>query len=387
MRTCRHMPLAAVLSLALTACGGGDGGSGGTQSASIATPTTSTGSESVALPTTPTPTPTPSASETTSGTTTPTPGATRYPPIARAQAKVGVSLPIGRCMNVEYDDKWRRAVSDADYTWFRKSGFDTIRLPVRFSANTATTAPYTINAAYLKAIRHVTDVATAAGLNIIIDLHAYTELWADPVGEKPRLFAIWRQIAEAFKDTGTNVYFELLNEPQPPYTNAQLTALYNELIPVIRQTNPTRPVIVSGLYSKGTLETTFTMPNDPYVMPTFHTYEPTTFTFQGFTYITPMVPVGASFGSAADYQALSAQLDRVKAFMNRTGTVPLVGEFGAYEEIPVDQRVAYTDAASNSFASIGLSSCVWAYSSGFAIRDDNGWLPGMIAALAKPLDK
>lgn len=317
----------------------------------------------------------------------PTEGARRFPPVGRAAASTGLSLPIGRCMNVEYDNSWRK-VQDSDYAWFRRSGFDTIRLPVRFAAHTAKAEPFTIDPDYLAAVRHIADVAAAADLNFIVDLHHYVDFFADPEGERPRFLAMWRQIAEAFADADQRVYFELLNEPQPPVNNAQLTALYNEVIPIIRRTNPTRPVIVDT--EKGSTsynQETFRMPDDPYVMPTVHTYEPNSFTFQYDPYYSKgPVPTGVAFGSAADFAVLARQRERIAAFMKASGTVPFVGEFGAYQDIPLAQRINYLDAATNSFASLGIGSCVWAYSSGFTLRDDNGWLPGIVESLAKPLD-
>lgn len=376
MRNTAFALVATPLSLALGSCGGGTGQ--GEAPAQIIVPPDQTAA--------PAPTPAPVA------TPTPAPpaltaGARRFPPIRRAAATVGLSLPIDRCMNVEFDNSSRK-IADADYGWFRRSGFDTIRLPVRFAAHTAKTAPYAIEPAYLAAVRRATDLAVAADLNIIIDLHHYVDFFADPEGQRPRFLAIWRQIAEAFQDVGQRAYFELLNEPQPPVNNAELTALYNEVIPIIRRTNPTRPVILNT--EKGSTsynQESFQMPADPYVMPTVHTYEPNSFTFQYDPFYSKgPVPTGVAFGSEADFAALARQRDRIAAFMKASGTVPFIGEFGAYEAIPLQQRINYLDAATNSFASLGIGSCVWAYTSGFTLRDDNGWLPGVIEALAKPID-
>ncbi|MBB5708799.1 hypothetical protein FHT02_000005 [Sphingomonas xinjiangensis] len=129
------------------------------------------------------------------------------------------------------------------------------------------------------------------------------------------------------------------------------------------------------------------MPADPYVVPTVHTYEPNSFTFQYDPYYSKgPVPTGTSFGSDADFAVLARQRDRIATFMRETGTVPFVGEFGAYQDIPLAQRINYLDAATSSFASLGIGSCVWAYTSGFTLRDDAGWLPGIVGSLAKPLD-
>lgn len=371
----KSFQLATPLALALVSCGGGN--TADNTPAKIILPPDNVG----------TPAPAPAVSPPTQLTPALTEGGRRFPPIRRATASVGLSLPIGRCMNVEYDNSWRK-VHDSDYSWFRRSGFDTIRLPVRFASHAAKTAPFQIDPVYLAGVRHIAEVAVAADLNLIVDLHHYRDFFADPEGERPRFLAIWRQIAEAFRDVDQRVWFELLNEPQPPVDNAQLTALYNEVIPIIRQTNPTRPIILdTERGSTSYKQETFRMPDDPYVVPTVHTYEPNSFTFQYDPYYSKgPIPTGVEFGSEADFAVLARQRDRIAAFMKASGTVPFVGEFGAYQDIPLAQRINYLDAATNSFASLGIGSCVWAYSSGFTLRDDKGWLPGIVESLAKPLD-
>lgn len=61
----------------------------------------------------------------------------------------------------------------------------------------------------------------------------------------------------------------------------------------VRATNPTRPVLIGGQDWGGINSlATLPMPDDPYVVPTFHYYDPLTITHQGSTFIPNPPPLG-----------------------------------------------------------------------------------------------
>lgn len=350
----------------LAGCGGG-GSSGGAAPATPATPAT------------PAPAPTPAP-------------ATTFTPVAAAKPTAGLALPLGKCVNMgnmleaPNEGDWGRAIVDEDFTIIKNGGFSTVRVPVRFSGHANTTAPYTINAAFMARVRHVVDTALAAKLNVIIDLHNYDEINSDPAANVQRFTALWQQIADAFKDEpDATVWFELANEPHDKLTNANVSTLFTPALAAIRATNPKRPVIIGGQdYSSLTSLATLPMPNDPYVVPTFHYYDPFDFTHQGATFITNPPPVGRVFGGQADLDALAKNLTTVQNYMAATGRVPFIGEYGAIDDTGIsnEQRVLYYHTVTSAWASIGLQSCAWGYSNTFKLRAGNAWVPGMLEGLA-----
>ncbi len=197
---------------------------------------------------------------------------------------------------------------------------------------------------------------------------------------------LWRQIASSFARAPASVWFELDNEPHDKFTNANLMAVFNPALAAIRATNKTRPVLVggenwSGINSLATLP----MSNDPYVVPTFHYYDPMAFTHQGATWSGPHPPpIGRVFGSAADKAELDRDLQKVRDYMDHTGRVPILGEYGAQDDprVPIEQRIRYYHAISSAFASIGVQSCAWGYRAGFKLRDGDHWVPGLVEAIA-----
>ncbi|MHA6718131.1 glycoside hydrolase family 5 protein [Sphingomonas sp. RS6] len=362
---------------ALAAC------SGGSSSGSVTTPSPTPA---------PSPTPTPSPSPLPLPAPTPSPKSpASYTPVAAFRPTTGISLPVGKCVNMgnhleaPNEGDWGRAIEDADFPIIRAAGFDTIRLPVRWSAHALAAAPYTIDAAFLARVRHVVDTARAAGLNVILNLHHYEEMATAPAAHAARFAALWQQIGSAFADEPVgSVWFELMNEPNGALDNGNLRTILEPALANVRATNPTRPLIVGGenWSGIGSLRT-LPLPDDPYVVATIHTYDPFDFTHQGATWITPTPPIGRTFGSELDYIELDTNVQLVRDYMNRTGRSVFVGEYGANDVagVPLAQRVVYYGAVSSAYASIGVQSCAWAYTNTFRLRDGSAWLPGMVEAI------
>lgn len=355
----------------LAACGGG-GSAGG----AITTP---------AVAPAPSPTPSPSPS--------PMPSASpvSYTPAAAFRATTGATIPLGKCVNMgnhleaPNEGDWGRAIVDADFTIIKAAGFDTIRLPVRWSNHALAAAPYTIDATFLARVRHVVDTARGAGLNVILNLHHYEEMATAPAAHADRFAGLWKQIAAAFADEPTaSVWFELMNEPNGALNDSNLKAILTPALAQVRATNPTRPVIIGGQNWSGVPSlATLQLPDDANLVVTVHTYDPFNFTHQGATWITPTPPLGRVFGSAADYRELDANLATVRDYMRATGRQVFVGEYGANDDpaIPLAQRILYYGTVSSAYASIGVQSCAWAYTNTFKLRDGNAWLPGMVEAI------
>jgi endoglucanase len=317
------------------------------------------------------------------------PGLTTYTPDRRARPRVGPDLAVGKCVNMSdmleapTEGAWGPAIAEDDFVIIRKAGFSTVRLPVAFSAHAGETPPHAIDPAFLARVKHVVKLASASGLNVMVDMHNYDAVMRDPDGQAARFTALWRQVAEAFADAPASVWFELLNEPHDKLTNATLGPLYAPTLAAIRATNPNRPVIVGGTWNNLDHMLTFQMPDDPYVVPTFHYYDPFLFTHQGATWTNPTPPIGRPFGSAADKAELDRSVTKARDYIARTGRVPILGEYGAQDDprVPPNQRVRYYGAVSAAFASAGIDGCAWGYRTGFRIREGDAWLPGMIEAI------
>lgn len=367
----RNVMFVTVALCALMACSGGGATAGG----SVTTPSPSP---------TPTPTPTPSSS--------PTPV---YTPAATYVPKNGPQIAIGKCVNMgnhleaPTETQWGRAIVDADFTIIKQAGFDTVRLPVRWSAHAMQDAPYTIDVAWMARVRHVVNTAKAAGLKVMLNMHHYDEIFIDPAAHTARFAAMWKEIGTEFAgDDEATLWFELLNEPHNALDDSNLLSVLNPALANVRATNPTRPVIIGGQNWSGVDSlATLPLPVDDHLVVTFHSYDPFNFTHQGASWQTPTPPLGVSFGSPADYAYLDANLAKVKSYRDRTGLQVFLGEYGVNDnpQIPLSERVKYYDVMSSAYASIGVESCAWGYTNTFRLRDGDAWLPGMLEAIRAPI--
>lgn len=304
------------------------------------------------------------------------------------------SLPIGPCINLGNTlevGKQRTlgdgAVSAQDFKRIRAAGFETVRIPARWDDRSQSTAPYTVDPAWMDQVQRTVDWAIAADLKVILNSHHFNPIYDDPIAVQPWHTAVWKQIGNRFKDYPTDrLWFELENEPHKNFTNANLNAVLEPALAVVREGNPTRPVIIggenwSGIDSLAVLN----LPDDPYVIPTFHYYTPFDFTHQGASWVAPDIPKpGRVYGSDADRALLAADVAKIEAYKKRTGLTPFMGETGAYDlHIPLAQRVQYHNAIRAAFEPAGVAMCTWAYANTFPFYDrkTGQWLPGMRGAL------
>jgi endoglucanase len=323
-----------------------------------------------------------------------TPPASPFIPAPAAVPTRGATLRLGKCVNLSNmleaptEGAWGRAFRDSDMDVIAAKGFTGIRLPARFSAHAGREAPYTVDASFLKRVHHIVDLATARGIAVIVDNHHYADdaIFQNPLGEAPRFAAIWRQIAVSFKDAPASVYFELINEPHDKFDASNLMAVQAPALAAVRESNPTRPVVIDGSHWASIADMlTMQFPDDPNVVPTFHYYDPANFGFDKAPWMNPAVR--ETFGSSTDVAELRDVLKRLQGFMRSTGRVPFAGELGANEARAVDQRAIFYNLTSTAFASIGVQSCAWGYTNTHQLyRDGSGWEPGIADGLATVTD-
>jgi len=317
-----------------------------------------------------------------------------FTPAPAARPRAGPSLDLGKCVNLsdmleaprEGQGGWGRKFEDADIDRIASKGFTAIRLPARFNAHAQKKPPYTIDRVFMERVAHVVDLATDRHLKVIVDLHHYLELDAHPDKEAPRFAALWRQIAERFANAPASVSFELMNEPHDKLGAGNLLAVLGAAMAEVRKTNPTRIVVIDGPEWAG-LDAMLTgpFPDDPYAVPTFHYYSPVNFGFDKAPWLKPSSR--DDFGTAEDMALIRGDVAKVQAYLARTGRVPFVGEYGAWEGRPLAAREAYYETISKAWASLGLDSCAWGYTNTMHLWDDTkgGWQGRIADRIAAPL--
>ncbi|MEN9855761.1 MAG: hypothetical protein RLZZ157_887, partial [Pseudomonadota bacterium] len=164
-----------------------------------------------------------------------------------------VYFPVKRCINVggslepEVEAGWfNYRIRRGDFDIIAQAGFDSVRIPITWSAHASKQAPYTIYPAFFARVDEVVGWALQAGLHVIIDEHHYNALFKDPDAHEARLEGLWVQIANRYRNMPPSLMFEIINEPRDAFSGPRVNDVQARILSVIRQTNPTRTVILTG---------------------------------------------------------------------------------------------------------------------------------------------
>lgn len=303
---------------------------------------------------------------------------------------IAPASPIARCMNLggsleaPNEGDWGYTVRKQDLERLKEAGFDTVRLPVKWSGHADAEAPYAINPDFTARIQEIAGWADEAGLQIIVDVHHYNELMKDPDAHRERLGALWTQISNAFEGAPDSLIFELINEPNDRMTVRKTDAVNRELLSIVREKHPDRWVIV-GSAGWGGLDALLKSrpPQDDRIILTFHSYEPYAFTHQGAFFADPPPPTGTRWGTRDDIATMRLGANLAAKFARDEGRPMLLGEFGVYEEVPLDQRVAWTRSMRELAEERQIGWCYWDYATTFKAYnlERDTWIRSMLSAL------
>ena len=313
---------------------------------------------------------------------------------APAQAGAAPARPqFARGVNVlGYDPYWADPTK-ARFHWrhfdaIKRAGFDHVR--VNLFAFAHMDEANRLDPAWLGRLDAVIGQARQRGLGVILDEHDFNDCSDDVAACRIKLGAFWRQVAPRYRRQPDSVAFELLNEPHGALDSASWNALFAALLKTVRQTNPTRTVIVGPTHWNNLADLPLLeLPRDDRnLLVTFHYYEPFGFTHQGAPWTDQKDKSGVSWGSPADHARLRSDFAKVAAWARINRRPILLGEFGAYDLSGTSMalRTAYTDAVSREAERSGFGWAYWQFDSDFLAWDmaKDQWVAPIRDALIKP---
>lgn len=300
--------------------------------------------------------------------------------------KRGVNF--GNMLDAPTEGAWGVSVLPA-YIDVAGAAFNTVRLPVRWSNHAGPTVEGVLDETFARRVDYIVDTLLAKGVYVILDLHHYNQIVGDPlspgefgVNERildARFVNIWRQIATRYKDRSPKLIFELMNEPRNRLTAEIWNALAAKTLAAVRVTNPKRTVMIDVTnFGRADAYDRLVMPNDKNVMMAAHSYEPTTFTIQ---YNTKAALVTCC--DSTQKAVITAALDKMKGWNQRTGVPVHLGEFGSYERAPIASREIYTRFVRDEAEARGFGWAYWEFASSFGVYPaaSNTWLEPLRRAL------
>jgi endoglucanase len=306
-----------------------------------------------------------------------------------ANRKLGRGINLGNALEAPREGQWGVTLRAEYFRAIKAAGFDSVRLPVKWSAHAATDAPYTIDAKFARRVDWAIDQAVASKLNIIVNVHHYSEMDVDPARHLPRLVALWEQLAARYRGRPVSVYFELLNEPHDKLGPDRWNAVIPKLLAAVRKTNPNRPVIVGAApwNSIGALEKLSLPRGDQNLIATIHYYDPFEFTHQGAPWAKGSVRwKGRKWtGTKQEQESVRQALGRAAAWGKKHGRPIFLGEFGAYQEADLKSRAHWTGFVKEEAQRLGFSWAYWEFCAGFGAYDPTAgsWRKPLRDALLK----
>jgi endoglucanase len=307
--------------------------------------------------------------------------------IFAANKKLGRGINFGNALEAPNEGQWGVTLKPEYFQAIKAVGFDSVRLPTKWSSHVAIEPPYTLDAKFADRVAWAVDQATANRLNIILNVQHYEELDSHPEDHAQRMVGIWENLAERYRDRPDSVYFELYNEPHDKLTEAKWNELVPRLLHVVRKTNPTRPVIIGpGQWNAVRALNRLELPShDRNIIVTIHCYDPFHFTHQGASWAKGSEQwKGTKWtGTQAEQDALRKTLTQAAEWGKKHNRPIFLGEFGAYQEADLDSRIRWTRFVAREAENLGMSWAYWEFCAGFGAFDPqkNTWRRGLKEAL------
>jgi endoglucanase len=287
--------------------------------------------------------------------------------------RLGRGVNLGNALEAPREGEWGVYLTEKHFDLIPEAGFDSVRIPIRWSARAASEPPYTIKPEFFERIDWAIDQALARGLVVVINTHHYEELYADPQGHRDRFLALWAQIGERYQDYPDELLFEPLNEPHGNMTAPIWNSLLQEVINTIRKTNPYRILVVgpANWNNIDALNALQLPKDDRRLIVTFHYYNPFHFTHQGAEWVQGSdVWLGTRWrGNTGEKRAVDRDLDRAAAWGEAHGRPLYMGEFGAYSRADMESRILWTAYVARQAEVRGITWAYWELCAGFGVYD------------------
>lgn len=258
----------------------------------------------------------------------------------------------------------------------REAGFDAVRIPTTWFNHSD--SDLNVDDAWFERVHEVVDYAYNEGMYVILNVHH--ENWNDPYEDSykaasNKLKNLWKQIANEFKDYGSRLIFEGMNEPRWRNTNFEwnggnsegrsvVNKLNADFVKAVRSTggnNKYRALMIPTYAASASALEGFTVPDDDSLIVSIHAYSPYNFAMNenGTKVFDP-----SANDSTGELIWLSDTLyDR---FISK-GVGAIIGECGTVNKNNLSSRIAWAKYFPVVFGDNGIPVFLWdnnAYGSG-----------------------
>ncbi|MBE5951363.1 MAG: hypothetical protein E7260_07165 [Lachnospiraceae bacterium] len=254
------------------------------------------------------------------------------------------------------------------------AGFNTVRIPVTWGNMIDDDNGYVINEQWLTRVQEIVDYCVSQDMYAIINIHhdgAEQTGWLRIASEdmapvKEKFAAVWKQIAERFKEYDEHLVFESMNEVTGDDNSAagitkdmqvimELNQLFVNTVRATGGNNAKRWLSVPARYTNITntckKEFGFKMPTDAAgrLFLAVHEYDWT------FGLLENM---GSTTWSLQSSQALEIHFEELKDFLS-AGYPVILGEYGAVDKNNTAERAYHLEVVNYICEKLGIVPCLW----------------------------
>ncbi|HWE48658.1 MAG TPA: cellulase family glycosylhydrolase [Bryobacteraceae bacterium] len=287
-------------------------------------------------------------------------------------------------------------VTATDRDLLKNAGFTSVRIAVAPQYLLPKWATPETAAKNLKNLDAGIDLFLNAGMAVMLDFQAdveYLDYYFSDPSAPAELVETWRMLAARYANRNPDLlFFEIMNEPDKRFTQADWDAEQKKALAAIRESAPNHTVLLAPVDFSG-LDALLQMTpyDDPNVIYVMHYYQPMIFTHQG-----------ADWTRSADIAALrnipwppddewdAAHIDWDMHLASEWAALwhvrVVVNEFGAYKPFsPPEARARWTRDVRLAIEKERLGWAMWDYAAGFDLtvvqNGVRGIDPNMSAAL------
>ena len=310
------------------------------------------------------------------------------PDVFQQQASLGRGMNMGNCLEAPTEGAWGVKIADEDFVRLKQAGFNSVRIPTKWSAHALKEAPYTINPVFMERVDHVVKAALAQGLVVVLNLHHYSEMDQAPAEHRARFVALWQQIAQHFANFPEALQFELFNEPNTKHTAAEWNLNLAAALKVVRQHHPERAVHIGSVqWNQVQMLKDLKLPaEDRHIIVHIHYYSPFHFTHQNAAWLKESVAwAGTPWeGTDKEQQAVRRDFQIAADWAKQENRPVFLGEFGTCSGVAdMAARVRWTRFIAREAEKFNFTWAYWEYQANFGIWDPKAqqWREPLKAAL------
>ena len=290
----------------------------------------------------------------------------RPPDPFKQNEHLGRGINLGNALEAPREGEWGVTLKEEYFKIIKEAGFDSVRIPICWSAHALKEPPYTIDSAFFDRVDWAIANALKNDLYVMINIQHYRELTNDPDAHSERFLGLWKQIAEHYKDYPDTVLFELLNEPDDALTAELWNGLLKKAMAIVRESNPRRTIVIDPAEDAVIewLEKLEIPEEDRNIIVSIHYYSPLEFTHQGAEWMGERSKawMGTKWtGTEKEKQVITKTFNSAARWAKKHNRPINLGEFGAYEKAGMDNRVCWTAFVAKSAVKHGFSIAYWEF--------------------------